>query len=171
MTIEDRRTGWLEPRFYYKFREILAHATLRYQFACPIFCQMPDHVHLLWCGLSEETNQRVAMKTFRSDLNDCLKRVGYEFQRQPYDHVLREDECEKSAVEDVAEYIARNPERKQLVDRDGFAKYPYTSCLIPGYPNIRMFQPDSWEIIWRTLSFLRRTACFRQPDPKRNTDA
>jgi len=168
MTIEDRRTGWLDSRFFYKFREVLAHATLRYQFACPVFCLMPDHGHLLCCGLSENTDQRTAMKTFRSDVNECLDRIGFEFQRQPYDHVLREEECEKSAIEDVAEYIARNPERRELVPIDGFAKYPYTGCLLPGYPNLELFQPDSWEIVWRTLSFLKRTECFRRPDPKYN---
>jgi hypothetical protein len=35
-------------------------------------------------------------------------------QHQPYDHVLRESECERDAFEDVAEYIARNPERGNL---------------------------------------------------------
>ena len=166
MTIEGRRTGWLESRFFYKFREVLAHATLRYQFACPIFCLMPDHGHMLWCGLSEVADQRVAMKTFRSDVNECLRRIGFEFQKQPYEHVLREQECERSAIEDVAEYIARNPERKKLVTADGFAKYQYTGCLIPGYPNIKLFEADSWDIVWRTLSYLKRTECFRRPDPK-----
>ncbi|PHQ35405.1 hypothetical protein [Rhodopirellula bahusiensis] len=166
MTIEGRRTGWLEPRFFYKFREVLAHAMFRYQFACPIFCLMPDHAHLLWCGLSESADQRLAMKTVRNDLNSCLKRIGFEFQRQPYDHVLRESECECSAIEDVAEYIARNPERKGLAPVDGFSDYIYTGCLIPGYPNLRLFELDSWEILWRTLSFLKRTECFRRNDPK-----
>jgi len=35
LTIEERKTGWLDARFLYKFREIVAHAALRYQFACP----------------------------------------------------------------------------------------------------------------------------------------
>ena len=206
MTVQDRRTGWLDARFLYKFREVLAHAAFRYRFACPIYCLMPDHIHMLWCGLSEgsgtrqefrsatndrelpkvlatsatterrssatndiqssATDQRVAIKTFRNDLNDCLKRIGYEFQRQPYDHVLREDECEKSAIEDTAEYIARNPERKQLIPVDSFAKYPFTGCLLPGYPQIKLFAENGWDVIWLTLSFLKRTECFRLPDPK-----
>ncbi len=195
LTIEDRRTGWLESRFHYKFREVLAHAAFRYQFACPIYCLMPDYLHMLWCGLSEgtqapvaevaktfgllelqqsppkvlatsATDQLTAMKTFRKDTNECLKKIGYEFHRQPYDHVLREKECNKHAIEDVAEYIARNPERKKLVAVDDFAKYSFTGCLVPGYPNLKLFQIDSWDRIWRTLSFLKRTECFRRSDPK-----
>jgi len=108
---------------------------------------MPDHMHLLWCGLSENTDQRVAIKTFRGDVNECLKKIGLELQKQPYDHVLREEECDKSAIENVADYIARNPERKKLVPGGGFARYPYTGCLTPGYPNIKLFEPESWDIV------------------------
>jgi len=130
---------------------------------------MPDHLHLLCCGLSELTDQRVAIKFLRKNLNLSLKTIGYELQSQPYDHVLREEQCERSAIEDVAEYITRNPERKALVPLDGFANYPHTGCLLPGYPNLRLFQDESWDVVWRTLDFLKRTACFRQPDPNYRT--
>ncbi len=53
MTIDDRRTGWLIPVFYYKFREILTHTMFRYSLACPIYCAMPDHIHMVWIGLHE----------------------------------------------------------------------------------------------------------------------
>jgi putative transposase len=29
LTMEDRKTGWLIPIFYYKYREILTHTTFR----------------------------------------------------------------------------------------------------------------------------------------------
>ncbi|EMI16644.1 hypothetical protein RMSM_06432 [Rhodopirellula maiorica SM1] len=161
--------GWLDARFLYKFRELLTHVSFRDQIACPIFCLMPDHMHLLWCGLAEGADQRIAMKRLRKDTNDCLKRIGYELQFQPFDHVLREDERELSMLETVMEYIARNPERKGLVPIDGFASYPYTGCLIPGYPQMRLFQPKGWGEVWRTIAFLKRNQCFRVPDPKRLT--
>tara|TARA_R110002167_G_scaffold360370_2_gene577971 strand:- start:4 stop:597 length:594 start_codon:yes stop_codon:yes gene_type:complete len=169
LTIQDRSVGWLDARFLYKFREILTHVSFRDQIACPVFCLMPDHMHLLWCGLAQESDQRIAMKRLRKDTNDCLKRIGYELQFQPFDHVLRDDEREHPKVEAVIEYIARNPERKGLVPIDGFASYPYTGCLIPGYPQMRLFQRDGWEELWRTVAFLKRTLCFRVPDPKHLT--
>ena len=51
MTMDDRKTGWLIPIFYYKFREILTHTVFRYALCCPIYCCMPDHIHLLWVGI------------------------------------------------------------------------------------------------------------------------
>ncbi|QDT02909.1 hypothetical protein K227x_12880 [Rubripirellula lacrimiformis] len=164
--IQDRKEGWLDARFLYKFRELLTHVAFRDQIACPIFCLMPDHMHLLWCGLAESSDQILAAKHLRSDLNDCFRRIGYQLQTQAYDHVLKDDELELGAIEAVAEYIARNPERKKLVGVDQFAKYPYTNCLLPGYPQLRLFQADSWNRVWRTLSFLKRTNCHRFPDPK-----
>lgn len=168
LTIEDRKTGWLDARFLYKFREILTHVAFRDRLACPIFCLMPDHIHLLWCGLTEVTDQQIAMKRFRKDANDCLRRIGFAFQLQPYDHVLKEDELERDALETVMEYIARNPERAGLVGQDQFATWSYTGCLIPGYPQMRLFEPDSWDRLWRTISFLKRTQCFSIPDPQRS---
>lgn len=60
MTIENRRTGWLTPIFYYKFQELLTHTAFRYGFCCPIFCLMPDHMHLLSVGIVDECDQRIA---------------------------------------------------------------------------------------------------------------
>lgn len=167
LTIENRRKGWLDARFLYKFREVLTHVAFRDRLACPMFCLMPDHMHLLWCGLTDATDQCVAMKRFRRDVNDCLKRIGFAFQLQPYDHVLKEEELEHDALETVIEYIARNPERAELVGTDQFASWPYTGCLIPGYSQMRLFETDSWDRLWRTLAFLKRTKCFRIPDPRR----
>jgi hypothetical protein len=50
MTIDERKTGWLIPIFYYKFRKILTYAAFRYGFCCPIYCCRPDHIHLRWVG-------------------------------------------------------------------------------------------------------------------------
>ncbi|WDQ17122.1 hypothetical protein [Rhodopirellula sp. P2] len=165
-TIDGRRTGWLDARFLYKMRELLTHAAFRYQIACPIYCLMPDHIHFLWAGLADDSDQLPAMKAFRLNSNDCLKRVGHQFQLQPYDHVLKDHELDRGAIESTMEYIARNPERKGLVKTDHFQTYPYTGCLLPGAPRIRLFGEAGWDEVWQTLSFLKRTACFRRPDPK-----
>lgn len=127
---------------------------------------MPDHIHMLWTGLAAASNQLNGMKRFRLDINESLRRIGYEFQRQAYDHVLKEEELERDAIEEVAEYIARNPERKELVPIDGFASYPFTGCLLPAACQLRLFRDSGWDEIWQTLACLRRTECFRIPDPK-----
>ena len=155
LTIEDRKTGWLVPIFYYKFRELLTHTMFRYGLCCPIFCLMPDHMHLLWLGILDSADQRLAMKFLRGQLHPILEKLHVQFQDQPYDHVLRDDERQPVALQNVVEYIARNPERKQLVPLDGYREYAYTGCLVPGYPDVKPFQPDFWDLFDRLYSKLR----------------
>jgi REP element-mobilizing transposase RayT len=164
MTIEDRRTGWLIPAFNYKFRELLTHAAFRFAFTCPIYCLMPDHIHMVWIGIDDRTDQLKASKYFRRQLGDPLTKLGFELQHQPFDHVLRDDEKMETVFGNFVEYIARNPERKGLVPADGFRDYKYTGCLIPGYPELNLWQADFWTRFWRTYSFLRKHGLFRPFD-------
>jgi len=149
LTIQQRRTGWLTAAFYYKFRELLAHTTFRYGITCPIYCCMPDHIHLLWIGIFTGSDQLNAMKYFRRQTNACLAKIGYELQPQSYDNVLDESDREHEAFEDVCDYIARNPERKGLVPADAYVDYKFTDCLIPGAPELRFFEDKYWESFWR----------------------
>lgn len=164
MTIEGRRTGWLIPAFNYKFRELLAHTAFRYSLACPIYCLMPDHIHMLWIGIDDRTDQLKASKYFRKQLNIPLSKMGFTLQHQPYDHVLRDDERQEEAFQIIVEYIARNPERKGLTPVNGFRDYKYTGCLIPGYPELDIWQVDFWPRFWRCYSFLRTNGLYRPGD-------
>jgi len=155
MTMEDRKTGWLIPIFYYKFREILTHTAFRYGLCCPIYCCMLDHLHLLWIGIVDGCYQRLAARYFRKQLNPILQKLGASFQKQPYDHALKEEERKQQAFDELVEYIARNPERAGLIKQDGFRNYPYTDCLVPGYPELRIWQDDFWERFWQSYVYLR----------------
>ncbi|MDP7015501.1 MAG: hypothetical protein QGG36_06860 [Pirellulaceae bacterium] len=164
MAIQDRRVGWLTPALFYKFRELLTHTAFRYAFTCPIYCLMPDHIHMIWIGIDDRTDQMKACKYFRKQLGIPLAKLGFELQHQAFDHVLRDDERQETAFENVVEYIARNPERKGLVATDGFREYKYTGCLVPGYPELELWQADYWPRFWRTYSFLRKNGLFRPVD-------
>ncbi|QDV26424.1 hypothetical protein [Aureliella helgolandensis] len=161
MTLQGRRTGWLKPIFLYKFRELLTHAAFRFCFTCPIYCLMPDHMHMIWIGMNDRTDQLKASKYFRKHVNETLGRIGFKFQHQPHDRVLRDDERQESAFEDLVDYVARNPERAKLVPQDGFASYKYTGCLVPGYPELRLWQDDYWPRFWKAFSFTCRHGTFR----------
>lgn len=165
MTIDGRRTGWLNGVFYYRFRELLTHAAFRYGMACPVFCLMPDHIHLIWMGLFGNSDQLLAMKHLRKSVNESLARIGFGLQDQAYEHVLKEDERQELAFREVCDYIARNPERAGLVEQDGYRKYPYTGCLVPGYPQLRPFEPTFWSEFDRVISFIRRNGLTRSPPP------
>ncbi len=166
LTMEDRKTGWLIPIFYYKYRELLTHTAFRYGLCCPIYCCMPDHIHLLWVGISESCDQRTAMRYFRKQMNPILETLAAKFQLQAYDHVLREEERERTAFEDVADYIARNPERRELVPPDGYASYAYTGCLVPGYPELKPFDEGYWERFWRIYPHLAKDGLQVAPNSK-----
>jgi putative transposase len=75
--------------------------------------------------------------------------------------VLREEERARSAFENVVEYIARNPERAQLVPPDKFQEYKYTGCLVPGYPDLDPWQSDYWDLFWRIYAGLREKGLIR----------
>ena len=161
LTILDRRQGWLSPVFYYRFRELLTHSAFRYQFACPVFCLMPDHFHMLWMGLAETCDQLLAMKHFRKTTSESLERLRYELQDQAYDHVLRDDEKKDTGFREIVEYIARNPERANLIQPCEFASYKFSGCVLPGYPELRLFEPEFWEKFDRVISFLRKEGLTR----------
>lgn len=94
------------------------------------------------------------MRYFRRHLNPVLEEWGVRFQLQAYDHVMREKERDHGAFEEVANYIARNPERAGLVPPSGFAAYAYSGCVVPGYPELRPFEESYWERFWRVYSHL-----------------
>src|SRR5262249_29027206 len=154
MTIEDRKTGWLIPILYYKFREILTHAAFRYGVCCPIYCCMPDHFHLLWMGIDCQSDQLQAARFFRKQMNVILAKLDCRFQEEAYDHVLRETERQDEAFAEVVEYIARNPERAGLVKANDYRAYPYSDCLLPGYPELHLWDKDYWRRLWRIYAYL-----------------
>ena len=158
-TTLDRREGWLSAAFFYRFRELLTHTMFRYGLACPIFCLMPDHIHMVWMGLREDSDQLNAMKHFRPRCNQSLQRIGFELQDQAFDHVLKDEE--RRDFQNVCEYIARNPERAGLVEPGGFALYGFSGCLVPGYPELRPFDQDFWNQFNKTVSFLRKDGLTR----------
>lgn len=156
MTIDERRTGWLSETFHVRYREILTHTAFRYNLACPVYCCMPDHFHLLLIGYRPNSDQRIALKYLRRHVNRILTDFHCRLQQQAHDHVLSEEQRNHEVFETVAEYIARNPERAGLVPRDGFRSYPHTGCVLPGYPEMSLWQNDYWTRAWRILSFLRQ---------------
>lgn len=103
----------------------------------------------------DASDQLLAARYFRKQLNPILEKVGARLQKQAYDHVLRDEERVRTGFEEVFEYIARNPERARLVPVDGFRKYQYTDCLVPGYPELKFAQLDFWDRFWRVYAHLR----------------
>ncbi len=145
LTMKHRRKGWLDEKFDAGFRETLLHTESRYSLVSPTYCLMPDHVHLLWMGITAESDQVVAMEFLRKYLKPVL--APFEFQQPPFDHILRRDERESNAFENAAHYILDNPIRAGLVTSR--SDYPYSGALVPGYPDLDPNAEDYWPKFWR----------------------
>lgn len=152
LTTHDRKTGWLNPSTHQGLREVMLHTSARHPTACALYCLMPDHAHLLLINTHLATNQIRALKFFREHTNhQVLHKLGCHWQKQAYDHVLRPSECQRDAFENLTGYILENPVRAGLIEADRLPDYPYLGCLLPGYPNLSIWQDDYWPLFWRVV--------------------
>jgi putative transposase len=152
LTIFDRAEGWLTPSFHSQFRELMLHAAAREGLICPVYCLMPDHLHLLWMGLRLDTDQLNGMAFLRTYLEPALAPAS--FQPQAQEHVLREEQRKRNAFAKVCFYIAANPVRAGLM-QEGEA-WPYTGCVVPGYPKLNPVEEDFWPKFWRIFAKMRQ---------------
>ncbi|MEZ5323530.1 MAG: hypothetical protein R3F19_00470 [Verrucomicrobiales bacterium] len=154
LTIDQRKCGWLDREVHLHFRELLVHTSFRYGICCPMYCLMPDHMHLLWVGWRENADQRVAMKFFRSQINRLLLKPRVcVLQKQGYDRVLRGQQRSPDGLGDVAAYIRANPVRAGLCDDS--KDYRFAGCVMPGYPELDIDADDYWPRFWRIYWKLR----------------
>ena len=148
MTLEKRATGWLKDPFHSRFRELMLHAAARQDVWCPIYCLMPDHMHLVWMGMAAWSDQRLASRFLREHLNRALAPAV--LQDQAYDHVLRAHERERGAFASVCFYIRANPVRAGLVEHPEM--WPYAGAIVPGYPMLHPSRTDFWEMFWKLVA-------------------
>ncbi len=102
LTVHQRSCGWLNDDFHARFRWLLLHGCARYQTACPVYCLMPEHAHLLVVGWTPAADQRLFMPWLRRHTNALLKSTGRRWQKQAYDHVLRPQEADRYAFQSLA---------------------------------------------------------------------
>ena len=160
-TLEERARGWLTPAFHSIFRELMLHAAARESLFCPAYCLMPDHLHLIWMGLRRESDQLNAMKFLCTHLEPVLG-GGREWQHQPHDHVLREEERRRNAFGSFCFYTLANPVRAELVERE--INWPYSGAVIPGYPALHPLAENYWELFWKLYVSARNA----EPPPQTN---
>lgn len=165
MKMEPAIPGWLTTNFHQNFRMLMLHACAREQLFCPAYCLMPDHLHLMWLGLSLESDQLNGVKFLRTYLNRLLKgnllenrekfavdsrprpQADWELQPQAHDHVLREEERKQNAFARVCFYILANPVRAERVKHE--TEWQFSGAVVPGYPDLYPFQEDYWELFWK----------------------
>jgi hypothetical protein len=167
MTVLPRRSGWLDRESHAAIRECLFHALFLYRLACPLYCLMPDHLHILLTGWDTSSDQKRGVTVFRTAFNRVLTPYGFVFQKQPYDHVLRSGEGDENGLPDLASYIRANPHRAGIIaDFENLPEYPFSGCLIPGFHGVSIWADDYWTRFWRmwgTLADHAERSCRRDP--------
>jgi len=104
----------------------LLRAANEQKFAVIAYCFMPDHLHLLIEGISDDSDGKRFIKAFKqySGYYYAKTRPGTLWQRYGFEHVLRDDE----ATVEVVKYILRNPVRAGLAA--SVEEYPFVGSLV-----------------------------------------
>jgi hypothetical protein len=152
LTMFDKAKGWLTPAFHQRLQNLMLHAAAREGLVCPIYCLMPDHLHLVWMGLRLDSDQINGMAFLRTYLEPEL--LPAKFQPQPQDEVLRAEQRTRTAFAKVCFYIAANPVRAELIGEKEV--WPFTGCVVPGYPKLYPLDDDYWSKFWRIFAKLRQ---------------
>ncbi len=160
LTTEKRASGWLDPLFHARFREVLLHTAVRYGISCPVYCLMPDHIHQIWLGERRETDQLLAMRFFRQQLQHYLQPVA--LQKQAYDNVLRKEDREREAFRTTQFYILDNPVRAKLVE--SAAEWEFAGCIVPGFPDLHPLDERFEKVFWKRYAEVARKAMVQNDD-------
>jgi hypothetical protein len=115
---------------------------------------MPDHLHIVLWGIREDANSYLAAKFLRTHTAQALSPACY--QKQAYDHVLREDESERGVFETMCFYVMENPVRANLCQNA--SQYLFSGCAVPGYPDLSIHSKDYWESFWKACHRLTAAA-------------
>src|SRR5438874_10743474 len=78
LPISHRQQGWLTDIFHGHFRELMLHSAARESLLCPVYCLMPDDMHLIWAGLKRTSDQLNGVAFLRTHLKPAL--APYRFQ-------------------------------------------------------------------------------------------
>jgi REP element-mobilizing transposase RayT len=163
MPMARRSTGWLAETAHARFREIMLHAAAREGLLCPVYCLMPDHIHLLWMGLHRDSDQRNGIKFLREHLAPVL--LPHRFQHQAHDHILREEERKRNAFAKICLYILANPVRADLTKETEV--WPFCGAIAPGYPKLHPLDEDFWPKFWKLFEKTREPDASERKLPPR----
>jgi putative transposase len=162
LTLDQRAVGWLDFAFHARFRELLLHAAIRQQLACPAYVLMPDHIHVVWLGVKASSDQLNGMRFLRQHLQCELTRrstpqVEFALQKQAHDSVLRQRDRTRGAFGRTCFYVLDNPRRQGLAAHP--RQWPYLGAVVAGFPSLHPLDEGFWPAFWKIYT------CLRAPGP------
>ncbi len=123
----------------------MLHTAARQGLFCPVYCLMPDHLHLVWMGLRLDSDQLNGMAFLRTHLEPRL--APQRFQHQAHDHVLKPEERRRHVFATACHYLVANPVRAELIPDS--SEWKFLGAVVPGYPSLHPLQEDFWPKFWR----------------------
>jgi putative transposase len=122
----ERRQLFLDPEAVAAVRTQIQRAASDQTFAVIAYCYMPDHVHMLVEGQSDDSDCRQFISRAKQYSGFHYKATFGQrlWQRYGYERTLRSDESSIS----VTRYILENPIRARLVKR--IDEYPFSGSSV-----------------------------------------
>jgi putative transposase len=122
----ERRRLFLESDAVVAVRTQIQRAASDQRFALIAYCYMPDHVHMLVEGQTDDSDCRQFISRAKQYSGFHYKAAFGQrlWQRYGYERTLRSDEASIS----VARYILENPIRARLVQ--GIDEYPFSGSSV-----------------------------------------
>ena len=121
--IQDRKPAFSSISNIEMTLDSLRSATNLENCRCTLYVFMPDHLHLILRAREESSSPMRCMKRFKQQSGFRLAKVGFKWQKDFYDRIVR---GEKELVNQVR-YIVGNPVRAGLVEYP--LDWPHTGSL------------------------------------------
>jgi putative transposase len=123
--IADRYPIFTDPDVVAAFVSVLRDTCNQRHCIVPIYCFMPEHMHLILQGCALDADAWQAIIDFKQRTGYWLKQhaTAICWQKDFYDHIVRREEDLGSQVR----YIAANPVRRGLVS--DWRDYPHTGAI------------------------------------------
>ena len=123
--IERRVPVFTNPVLVRALESILVDVIPQSGCRSPIYCFMPDHIHLMVQGMRDDANLLIPAQRFKTRAGIVLHmlKVQGRFQRRFYDHVVRSPKDWRGQ----ARYIALNPVRGGLVEN--YLDFAFTGVI------------------------------------------
>ena len=161
LTTHQRELLPLNEVLHLGFRELLLHCCHRHQLLCPVYCLMPDHVHLVCIGLHPESDQLNAMAFLRTHLARIILPAA--LQHQAYDSVYQESNHSIDSIRRWIQYAAQNPVMAHLAGSPD--QWPWMGCVVPGIPRLHPLEDRFWDVFGRLHRERRHPDCDRHVRP------
>jgi putative transposase len=125
MCIKDRVSIFSNPNVVEVFVGFLKEIAEKYPCDIPVYCFMPDHLHLIITGNNNEMDLLKVISAYKQKTGFWLSKnkISARWQKDIFDHVIKKDESLSRNIK----YILDNPVRKGIVS--DWQEYPYKGAI------------------------------------------